>query len=343
MSKIKAPQGGGFFSYLDKNSEYNYNTIIIQREEENKLFVPVQVLKNIDTISGLKVLLYFYEKSNHDGILKASVNSIIDGSGIARNSARRGIEELLEKKYITVIKQGSGTQPNTYKVSKFDPSISDTQAVPKTDMGGWKRVTGSKAEQSSIPENDPDNINNIIYKDFKDFNLIHNNINSLSIVNKNHLLNDEQLGKLARRVLVEWFLPLAEFKQKMPGYFFPQQMKMLKDMLVEWRTDQVLAAIKYWTKVAPPKNGMKSLAWLRFEQKKVSHMMVALNYYKQQYLETQHEQEAEERMAKVESMKKNALDIVKKKQEEKKSVDKMDDNDFISNLLGGFGKINLKE
>jgi hypothetical protein len=67
--------------------------------------------------------------------------------------------------------------------------------------------------------------------------------------------------------------------------------------------------------------------------------MVALDYYKQQYLLTQADVEEEERKAKVEEMKVNALEIVRKKQEEKKRVAEMSDNDFLSDLLGGFGTI----
>jgi hypothetical protein len=67
--------------------------------------------------------------------------------------------------------------------------------------------------------------------------------------------------------------------------------------------------------------------------------MVALDYYKQQYLFTQADVEEEERKAKVEEMKVNALEIVRKKQEEKKRVAEMSDNDFLSDLLGGFGTI----
>jgi hypothetical protein len=54
---------------------------------------------------------------------------------------------------------------------------------------------------------------------------------------------------------------------------------------------------------------------------------------------TQADVEEEERKAKVEEMKVNALEIVRKKQEEKKRVAEMSDNDFLSDLLGGFGTI----
>jgi hypothetical protein len=151
-------------------------------------------------------------------------------------------------------------------------------------------------------------------------------------------LTDEELGKLARRVLMEWFLPLSKVKSQ-NKWFFPQQMKLIKDLLVKWRTEQVLAGIQYWASVNPPKDGIKSVAWLNFEKKKVSHIMVALDYYKQQYLLTQADVEEEERKAKVEEMKVNALEIVRKKQEEKKRVAEMSDNDFLSDLLGGFGTI----
>ena len=117
-------------------------------------------------------------------------------------------------------------------------------------------------------------------------------------------------------------------------------MKLIKDLLVEWRTDQVLAGIYYWTKVNPPKDGMRSVMWLKFEKKKISHMMVALDYHKQQFIENQTELEEEVRLEKVEVMKAKALEIAKQKVEQKAKVDEMSANDFLSDLLGGV-KLNL--
>jgi hypothetical protein len=305
--------------------------------------IPITLLKRVETVSALKVLVYLYEKSHDNGAIRVSLNQIVDEAGIARNSAKRGMQELLDKKVVAQIATGRGNQPNTYKVSKVDiPKIDSPKVDPnQVSVEGWQKATGSKREPISDPTDGQSlEIINIIYKDFKEFNFLNNDINSLSRENDNHNLNDEQLGKLARRVLVEWFLPLAKFEKKQQSkFFFPQQMKLIKDLLVQWRTEQVLAGIEYWAKINPPKDGMKSVAWLKFEKKKVSHMMMALDYFKQQYLEQKDELEEEVRKQKVAEMKAKALEIAKEKVEHKSKVDDMSDNDFLKDLLGGFGSI----
>ena len=306
--------------------------------------IPIEILKKIDTISALKVLLYLHERSHANGVIRISMNNIIDDSGIARNSVKRGLQELLDKNIIEQIATGKGNHPNTYKVSKVDSPKVDPVEEKKEVISGYRKAVGTRLEDDSSPKVDHTDksniINNIIYKDFKEYNLYYNDINSKALANDNHNLNDEQLGKLARRVLVEWFLPLAQLKTKQSKTFFPQQMKLIKDLLVEWRTDQVLAGIYYWTKVNPPKDGMRSVMWLKFEKKKISHMMVALDYHKQQFIENQTELEEEVRLEKVEVMKAKALEIAKQKVEQKAKVDEMSANDFLSDLLGGV-KLNL--
>jgi hypothetical protein len=306
--------------------------------------IPIEYLKKIETVSSLKLIVYFYENANEDGIVRDSISGLVEKTGLARNSVNRALTDLLDNGVVNKVADGKGNQPNTYKVSSVKGPMSDgpTINIPTVDttkvVDGWKKATGSKKEPIKEPSKDLKDINNILYKDFKEYNFINNNINSLSVVNENIYLTDEELGKLARRVLMEWFLPLSKVKSQ-NKWFFPQQMKLIKDLLVKWRTEQVLAGIQYWASVNPPKDGIKSVAWLNFEKKKVSHIMVALDYYKQQYLFTQADVEEEERKAKVEEMKVNALEIVRKKQEEKKRVAEMSDNDFLSDLLGGFGTI----
>jgi hypothetical protein len=301
--------------------------------------IPITTLQKIDTISALKVLLYLHEKSKSDGVIRISMNNIVDDSGIPRNSVKRGLQELLDNSIIEQIATGKGNHPNTYKVSKVDSPKVDPIENKEVVMNGYQKAVGTRFEDDSSPKVDHTEtsniINNIIYKDFKDYNLFYNDINSISLPNENHKLNDEQLGKLARRVLVEWFLPLAQLKTKQSKAFFPQQMKMLKDLLVEWRTDQVLASIYYWTKVNPPKDGMRSLMWLKFEKKKVSHMMIGLDYYKQQFIKKQDEVGEELRLEKVEEMKIKAIEIAKEKMAKKAKVDEMSANDFLSDLLSG--------
>jgi hypothetical protein len=306
--------------------------------------IPVELLKKIDTISALKVFTYLYEKSNSHGIIRVSLNNIVDDSSIARNSVKRGLQELLDAEILKQVANGKGNQPNTYRVPKVDTPKNDHTNENKKEINGWKKAVGTRKEEPTEPKVDHTNnesniINNIIYKDFNEINFLNKDINSLSIPNDNLELNDEQLGKLARRVLVEWFLPLANFKKKQSPYFFPQQMKKIKDLLVEFRTEQVLASIEYWTKVNPPKDGMRSLVWLTYKRKKTSHMMIGLDYYKQQYINKQNEVDGDERKERVEEMKFRAVEIAKENVANKTKVDSMSDNDFLSDLLGGLGKI----
>lgn len=307
--------------------------------------IPIDTLEKLETISALKVLLYLHKKSHKNGLIRISMNNIIDDSGIPRNSVKRGLQELLDNNIIEQVATGKGNHPNTYKVSKVDSPKVDPMEKKEEVINGYKKAVGSTVEDNSSPKVDHTEtsniINNIIYKDFKDFNLFYNDINSLSLANDNHKLNDEQLGKLARRILVEWYLPLANFKTKQSNSFFPMQMKLLKDLLVEFRTDQVLASIEYWTKINPPKDGMKSLTWLKFKRKGVGHVVVALDYYKQQFIDKENGLEEEVRLEKVEVMKAKAIEIAKEKVEGRKKVDAMSDNDFLSGLLGNLGKIKL--
>jgi hypothetical protein len=320
-----------------------------------QMSIPIKTLQKIETISAFKVLVYLYEKSHDDGIIRISMNNIADDSGIPRNSVKRGLQELLDKNIVEQIATGHGNHPSTYKVSKIDipkidmPKVDSPTDGPKEnylkqEIQGYRKAVGARIEDDCGPKVDhmeKDNIiNNIIYKDFKEYNLYHNDINSISLPNDNHKLNDEQLGKLARRVLIEWFLPLAELKTKQKKSFYPQQMKLLKDLLVMWRTDQVLAGIYYWTKVNPPKNGLSSVMWMKLEKKNISHMMIALDYFKQQFIKKQGELEEEVRLEKVEKMKAKAIAIAKEKMEQKAKVDEMSANDFLNDLLGGV-KLNL--
>lgn len=306
--------------------------------------IPIDTLDKLETISALKVLLYLHKKAHNDGVIRISMNNIIDGSGIARNSVKRGLQELLDNNIIEQIAIGKGNHPNTYRVSKVDSPKVDPIEVGTQVINGYKKAVGTRLSDDSSPKVDHTEesniINNIIYKEFNLNNLLNKDINSLSLANDNHHLNDEQLGKLARRVIVEWYLPLAQPNSKSKS-FFPLQMKLAKDLLVMYRTEQVLAGIYYWSKIDPPKDGMKSLMWLKFERRKVSHTLIALDYFKQGFIDKKHEIEEESRLEKVEIMKHKALEIAREKVEKKKQVDEMTDNDFLSDLLGSLGKIQL--
>ncbi|HLI46915.1 MAG TPA: hypothetical protein VKU94_06965 [Geobacterales bacterium] len=318
--------------------------------------IPIEILEKIGTYSALKVLIYLYKKSNNEGIIKISMNTIVNDSDIPRNSVIRGIEELLDKRIIELVAKGKGNDPNAYRVPKNSTPKIDSPKNSHTShiSSEWKKAVGSRADDNCIPKIDHtdnyiyNNINNIYNKnninnnnkDFKDYNLYNKDINSLSVVNNNIYLSDKELGAIAKKLLDYWYKMVDNGEKRNAG-FFANQMRILKDLLVKYRTEQVLAGIEYWTKINPPNKGMMSLVWLKYEKKGVSNMMIALDYYKQEYTKRQGEIEEKERLQMVEEIKKNALKLEQKRQEEKQKVDEMTDNDFLDSLLSSLGKLDL--
>jgi hypothetical protein len=303
--------------------------------------VPIEVLEKLETITELKVIISIFKEcsATNSNTFSWSTNDFIDKSGVSRNSVKKAVDSLIENDIVIKTKRGIGTSPNEYKLkgSEFGIKTADPNIVKS-----WKKSSASIV----LNKKGVDELANIInskeldnLRDITNEFLTKEDINSLSVVNENIYMTDEELGKLANRVFKEVFLPLANVKKPVPPYFFPQQMKLMKDYLVSHRTEQVIAGILYWTTINPTPHGLKSLVFLGFEDKKgKSKLMEALDYYKLEYLAVADEVKAKEMVLQV------LAKAEKKKSEEMKEaeiVQNMSDDDFVKNMLGNFGSIKI--
>lgn len=324
--------------------------------------VPIQYLSKLKTISALKVLVVFLAMRDKLGKdqFNYSVPSISEDSGMSQNAVRNGIKELVSLNFIQVVELHND-KSNVYRIV-LTPSKSevvggaksevDTPAkvespskseVAKTRAEYRFAVAGRKKKEEKQEEEINNNINNI---DFNNINIYTEDINSLSVINTNIFMTDKELGKLARRILNEVYLPLSR-NGKQDTRFFAMQMRCLKDLLVDYRTEQVVAAIKYWTEINPTPNGLTSLHFLKYKRKNrqgvmVSNVLIALDYYKQQFLANAHEFKKDE-------IEKKLADKAQREQEEKEAAAKraeevaqMKPEEFISGMMNRF-KLNLKK
>jgi DNA-binding MarR family transcriptional regulator len=324
-----------------------------------KLSISTEYLNQIKTISSLKVLIAFLAMGEKLGKKEfdCSIPKIAMEYGMSQNSVRSGIKELEELKFIEVV-QRNADKTNAYKIlvttsrneapspSNIEAPTSKVEAPPVIIDSQEKReeymlatAARKKKEQDEAIENE---INNI---DFNNIDIYTEDINSVTVVNKNIYMTDKELGKLARRVVNEIYAPTLRTNQDQK--FFAVQMRHMKDLLVEYRTEQVVAAIKYWTEVSPPPNGLVSLQFLKYKRKNrsgvsVSNVMIALDYYKQQFIANAHEykkDEIEQKQAERAKKEQEAKELAAKKAEE---VANMTNEEFIAGMLGRF-KLNIKK
>lgn len=155
---------------------------------------------------------------------------------------------------------------------------------------------------------------------FDDEYVVKEDINSLSVVNQNlYVKSDYELGQEASRVL-KWWFDCNGLNRDRPGRYFSQQMNCLKDLLVKYRTEQVVAAVKYYTLVNPPNKGMHSIVFLKYKR----NVMKALDYYKGLYLEQQKERK---------------MELAGEKQKEK--TKKKTDEEFLDSYFGKMSGIRI--
>lgn len=298
------------------------------------------------------------------GEFEFSILKIAADYNISPNAVRKGISELIELKFIELVEKNSD-KPNVYKITmpysnfeegcvKNEHPTSSNNEHPHSkneDVNGreeyMKSVAGrrKKAEQqNSEIEND---INNI---DFNNINIYKEDINSYSIINKNNYMNNDEIKKLANRVLREVFVPLNN--PPLPpngrelGMWMAKQNRIMCKFLTEYRTEQVVATIKYFAEVAPPPNGVFSVYYYMLTKKTkygtITNAMTALDYYKTQFIANEHEYKREE-------IEKKQAEIAKREQEEKElaakraeEVAKMNPDEFIAGMMGRF-KLNIKK
>lgn len=300
--------------------------------------IKIEYLKQMKTISAVSVLISFCQKAEREQSLdiEYAISDIAEDSGISKNTTRRAIEELVELKLISVICIGKGNITTTYKILFDLPSVGPQDVGPQevegliTDSLQWQKSVATRKKAVSQEQEVINNIKNI---DFNTLNLLKDDINSLSVVNSNIYMTDKELGQLANRVMREVFLPLTTGTKAQ--WWFPAQMKIMKDLLVQWRTEQVVAAIRYWTEINPPANGISSLKYLLYERKGTSNFMHGLDYYKQQYVANASVLEKEKHEQVVAEALRREDEIERQKEEDRKAVNDMSDADFIRSLLGG--------
>jgi biotin operon repressor len=316
------------------------------------MMIHSKYLKKVKTMSALKVLVAFFVKADKEGdSFEYSLSDISKDSGVSKNTIRKAVQELMDLGFIVFNSQAG--QTNKYRVTVSNSAIPkvDTlkgKTVSKVDTPKNKTVakadtvkSGQELEWSRAVASSEDE-QKVIINDLKDINILKEDINSLTILNNNLFLNDKELGQLAKKIFTEKFLPVCGDGKKQ-AYWFAQQMKIMKDLLVEYRTEQVIAGIEYWGKINRPKNGLSSLVYLKFKKKNGTNMMEALDYFKSEYLKVADELEKNSREAILADRIREVEEKKKVAKEEKKVVDNMTDDDFLSNLLGGFGKIEIKK
>lgn len=287
--------------------------------------ISTMCLKNLSTISSLRVLIAFVEKSEGDFIVQYSINKIKDDTGISIGSIKKAIDELESKKIITIITNKNGF--NEYRLSEC---IFEHNSFEQKVINGWKKAVGVDNKK---PEP------NLVI-DFTTLNFYHPNINSITEENNNVHLTDKELGALAKQIMLKWFSPLSTEKNR-DSKWFSYQMKLIKDLLVQWRTEQVLAGIEYWSTINPLPTGLSSLRFLTYKKYGRSKMMEALDYYKAEYLKNESEINKDKIIENKNKIKQEAEKRDRIKKEERQIVDDINDDEFVKSLLSGFGKIEI--
>jgi hypothetical protein len=252
-------------------------------------------------------------------LVEYAFNDICTDASVAPNSARSAITILTRLGFISKDGQGSGHRPNIYRIclSQDRPQYT-VELMPSEST--WQKTTAAKQPSNESP---------LLELDF-----IKEDINSLSTVNPNAELDEKSLGQLARRVCLEVLAKRA--KSHMEAHkWFPSQIKMLKELLLSYRTEQVVAAIVYWTTIKPPPNGLTSVKYLTYKSKNGStKLMEALDYYKAEYMSkvapVLAKQKVQEEIARKEKARQDAL---ARQEADRQRVEKMDDRDFLDSLI----------
>lgn len=284
--------------------------------------IHLSFLEKMTSISSLKVILVFANKHKKSGsrIFEYALSDVAKDAEITTTTAKKAIEELLAMNAIEIAEVSKGRTPTQFRYRADGWSL---DGFPSSTSGEWKRVTGSKQEE-------PDPLPKV--------NFCTRDINSVSVVNNNIYKTDKELGKIAAQLLKEHFYPYCA-KSPKPKHWFIQQTNTMKDLLVKYRTEQVMAAVEYWTQVNPPPSGISSMKFIAYENKQRSNVMTALDYYKQEYMKVAHEDERKRAEEKIEEAAFASVLAEKKKNEEKQKVDQTSNEEFVSNLLSSLGSI----
>ncbi|RPK20039.1 hypothetical protein [Paenibacillus xylanexedens] len=312
-------------------------------------------LKGLKTVSAIDALIAFLDMRDgqEEEVFEYPIGKLAEDIGISRNTAKFAVKELErlgiiehvnskskneQARFRIILECQNSAKQKTAKQKTAKQNIDMHEKPEKPDESYKKAVAGKKKSTDA----NPDIINNINNIDFKDINLYTKDINSMSTVNMNIYMTDRELGVLARRVMNEVFAPTLSTRGT--SQFFAMQMRFMKDLLVAYRTEQVVAAIRYWTKINPPKNGVTSLKFLSWSKKGKdgtikTNIMEALDYCKQQYLAIEHEMNREEVEQKRAEQLQREQEEKERLDKEKQEVEQMSSEDFVNGYMNRFSHL----
>jgi hypothetical protein len=306
--------------------------------------INIKYLSQLKTISALKVLIAFLTKQEKDGTNEVQyvMEDIKADTKLSLNSIRTALKELSILELVETLPR-KGNDKNIYKIKLgVEPEVVVPMVAPVVPEpvleGGYMRATAARKKKEDFQH-----IKEI------DFNvdLFHEDINSLSIFNVNVLMTEEERGKLARRIILEIHKPRVNRPIGDVGQFISRQLVLLrgdekrkvKGLLETYRTEQIIAAIIYWTEIENAPNGLLSLSFLkaRSRKDKQDNIMVALDHFKAEYNEHIAPilalEEAESRIA--EQLKREE-EAKAKAEEERKVVENMSSEEFVSGYMNRF-------
>jgi DNA-binding transcriptional regulator GbsR (MarR family) len=311
--------------------------------------IPTKYLNQLKTISALKVLVAFLAMSSKVGNneFEYSLTELEKDTGLSINAIKKGINELVELEFASR-ENRRGTQKTKYKITTVS-QVNIVEAnivqsnIAESDTQEYLKATGARKKKEQQESDIINNINNI---DFNNINFYTEDINNInSVINTNLLMTSTELGKLARRVLLEVYEPrvnrVINDKQKWYG----MQMKFMKTMLTEYRTEQVVAAIKYWTEIEEAPNGLMNILFLKARngRKKQPNIMIALDYYKAKYIKHYaHEKAAAEAETKRLEQLRKEQEEKQQQEEERKRVENMTSQEFVDGYMNRFSHITSK-
>jgi hypothetical protein len=313
------------------------------------MFINIAHLKQVRTISAVKALVSFLTKSETLGskIIDYSRFDLSEDSGISLTSAKLSIAELIEIGFIEKIER-KGSKATTYRIL-IDNDQSNKDEV-ETDRLETDRLETDRLEvsppiventykkacaASNKEEQESNNIIKINNIDFNNININIEDINSLSVLNTNLFMTDKELGKLANRVFKEVFLPNLMVKNNSVSWHCAQR-GFMKDLLVQYRTEQVVAGIIYWTEIKQAPKGITSLKFLMWKNRKgKTNLMEGLDYFKQEYIKNSHEHLGEEAEKIIVDQMRKKRDEEEEMLKQKERVENMSNEDFIEQMFSG--------
>lgn len=296
--------------------------------------ISVKYLSQLKTISTLKVLVAFLTISETEGnSVTRSLDELAKQADISVNGVKSGINELVKLDFIEQVGERKGKEKATYLL-KINQPVVEVAVVETAAEGGYMRATGAK-KKDDVAEY----IDSI---DLHELSFFEEDINSIQVFNVNQLMDDKEIGRLARRIVNEIHRPRVNRVIPDRVKWTSLQVMLMKRLLVKYRTEQVIAAIRYWTEIETSPNGLMSLSFLNAKSRKgrQDNIMVALDHYKTEYLShvapVDAQEDAEQR--RVEQLRKERDEQAKLEVETAK-VENMTDEEFVDQHMNRYANI----